>query len=129
MKTYKSGRPTEFNPFENKDHSKIPESKGEYRILNKNKEVKYIGYTNQLRRRMHEHMRTGKLGGENSIFAYKIADGRASRERLAQHETIKIKKHSPELNKRAGGAGRPFKKKSKSTVNTVQRVSESLAAV
>ena len=129
MKTYKSGRPTEFNPFTNKDHSKVPEAKGEYRILGQNKEIMYIGYTNQLKRRMHEHMRSGKLGGENSIFAYKVADGRASRERLARHEAAKIKKHSPELNKRAGGAGRPFKKKSKSTVSTVQRVSKSLAAV
>ena len=113
MKIYKPGRPTEFDPFMNKDHSAVPDAKGEYRILDKNKNVKYVGYTNSLKRRMHEHMRTGKLGGENSIFAYKIADGRASREHLAEHETAKIKKHSPELNKRAGGAGRPFGRKGK----------------
>lgn len=111
MGTYKPGRPKEFKPLNNKDHSRIPKAKGEYRILNDKKEVMYLGYTNSLKRRMQEHIRTGKLGGENIIFAFKEADGRASRERLAQHEAEKIRKHSPELNQRAGGAGRPFKRK------------------
>ncbi len=114
MKIYKPGRPREIDTFNCKERSEVPAAKGEYRILNEKKEVMYIGYTNSLKRRMHEHMRTGKLGGENSIFAYKVADGRASRESLAGHETMKIRQHSPGLNKRAGGAGRPFKRKSNS---------------
>ncbi|SFD30229.1 GIY-YIG nuclease family protein [Ruminococcus albus] len=112
MRLYGPGRPKEFNPFTNRDNSRVPpDAGGEYRILDVDKKIQYIGYTISLKRRMHEHMRSGKLGGENSIFAFKVADGRASRERLAQHEAEKIRKHSPELNQRAGGAGRPFKRK------------------
>lgn len=122
MKIYKPGRPTEIKPYTQKDHSKIPKAKGEYRIIGKDREVKYVGYTNDLRRRMHEHMRSGKLGGDNSTFAFKVADGRASRDTLAKHEADKIAKHDPPLNKRAGGGGRPFKRKKNTGKNASQRV-------
>lgn len=109
MQLYKSGRPTEVKPLEAKKTS-VPNAKGEYRIINsENREVEYIGYSNNLNRRMKEHIRTGKINSQNSIFAYKVADGRASRNSLAEHETQKIKQHNPAMNQRAGGAGRPFK--------------------
>ena len=122
MKIFRPGRPKEFKPFVNKDHSQVPACKGEYRIIGRDRRVMYVGYTNDLRRRMHEHMRTGKLGGDNSTFAYKVADGRASRDSLARHEAEKIRKHEPVLNKRAGGAGRPFGRKNKRGKSTAQRV-------
>ena len=55
-------------------------------------------------------MKEGKLSGDNSIFAYKQADGRASQARINDHERSKIEQHKPELNQRAGGAGRPYKR-------------------
>ena len=129
MKLYKPGRPREFDAFNSTNYAQVPASKGEYRIIGKDREVKYVGYTNNLRRRMREHMRTGKLSGDNNIFAYKTADGRASRDSLARHEAKKIKKHDPVLNKRAGGAGRPFNRKSKAKNSTVHRVAVRTAIV
>ncbi len=67
--------------------------------------------TCDLNRRMNEHRRSGKISGENNIFAFKKADGRASQARLNDHERAKILQHDPILNQRAGGAGRPFKRK------------------
>lgn len=110
MTLYKSGRPTEVSPLDSKNTNKVPSAKGEYRILNsKTKTPVYIGVTKDLNRRMHEHIRSGKIGGDNSIFAYKTADGRASQSRINDHERAKIEQHKPLLNKRAGGAGRPYK--------------------
>lgn len=111
MTLYKSGRPTEVHPLNSGNTRKVPNSKGEYRILHsKTKAPVYIGVSNNLNRRMHEHIRSGKLGGENTIFAYKTADGRASQSRINDHERAKIDQHKPFLNQRAGGAGRPYKR-------------------
>lgn len=109
MNIYKSGRPIEVKPFNPSQYKSVPNKKGEYRILNSDRKILYIGQTNNLKRRMYEHIRSGKLNEQNGIFAYKTADGRASRSTLANHERIKIKKHNPLYNQRAGGAGRPFK--------------------
>lgn len=110
MKLYKPGRPKELHPL-NDPTSRPPKAKGEYRLLDgKNKEKVYIGVSNDLDRRMHEHIRSGKLNKNTSIFAYKVADGRASQKHINDHERIKIKKHAPTLNQRAGGGGRPYKK-------------------
>ncbi len=109
MSLYKPGRAKELHPLTNAAQ-RPPKVKGEYRILDsRTKKPKYIGVTKDLDRRMHEHIKTGKINEQNGIFAYKTADGRASQQRLNNHERIKIDKHSPELNQRAGGAGRPYK--------------------
>ena len=111
MTLYKSGRPTEVSPLDANNTRKVPNVKGEYRILDsKTKKPVYIGVSNNLNRRMHEHIRSGKLSGDNSVFAYKIADGRASQSRINDHERTKINQHKPSLNQRAGGAGRPYKR-------------------
>ena len=98
MSLYKPGRPTEVKPLDPSNTRKVPSAKGEYRIIK------------DLNRRMHDHIRSGKLSGDNSIFAYKQADGRASQARINDHERSKIEQHKPELNQRAGGAGRPYKR-------------------
>lgn len=109
MTLYKSGRPTEVSPLSPSNTRKVPAAKGEYRILNsKTRTPVYIGVSNNLNRRMHEHIRSSKLGGDNTIFAYKTADGRASQSRINNHERAKIDQHKPMLNQRAGGAGRPY---------------------
>lgn len=111
MNLYKPGRPTEVSPLDTNNTRKVPAKKGEYRILNsKTKEPAYIGVSKDLNRRMHEHIRSGKLGGDNTIFAYKTADGRASQDRINNHERAKIEQHKPPLNQRAGGGGRPYKR-------------------
>ena len=113
MSLYKPGRPEEYDPYGEDCSGKPPSAKGEYRIESKleggKRDVKYVGVTNNLNRRCGEHQRTGKLS-EGDIFAYKVADGRASQSRLNDHERQKIEQHDPPLNQRAGGAGRPYKK-------------------
>ena len=110
MKTYKPGRPKEYRPLEG-SLNQIPKAKGEYRILSKDKEVMYIGVSNNINRRVREHIRTGKICLDNPIVACKKADGRAGQSRLNDHERQKIKQHDPKLNQRAGGAGRPYKRR------------------
>lgn len=109
---YKPGRPTEVRPLSESETRTVPSKKGEYRIINSStREIEYVGVSNDLNRRMREHIRSGKIGGDNDIFAYKIADGRASQARINDHERMKIEQHNPSLNQRAGGAGRPYKKR------------------
>ncbi len=109
MPLYNSGRAKELHPLKGRGQ-RPPKAKGEYRILDEvTKKPVYIGVTNNLDRRMHEHIHSGKISGKNSIFAYKVANGAATQQALNDHERMKIKKHSPALNKRAGGAGRPYK--------------------
>lgn len=113
MSLYKPGRAKELHPLSDSEQ-RPPKAKGEYRILDgKTKKPVYIGVSKDLDRRMHEHIKSGKINEQNSIFAFKTADGRASQQCLNDHERMKIEKHSPELNQRAGGAGRPYKSKSK----------------
>lgn len=60
MGTYKSGRPTKYNPSSGSG-TKPPSKAGEYRIRNEAGDIVYIGETNNLNRRMNEHIRSGKL--------------------------------------------------------------------
>ncbi len=111
MALYKPGRPTEVHPLDPNETRTVPKAKGEYRIINGNtREVMYVGVSNNLNRRIREHKLTGKINSENNVVAYKVADGRASQSRINDHERAKIEQHEPPLNKRAGGAGRPYGK-------------------
>lgn len=116
---YKPGRPVEYDPFGSDPSHKPPKKKGEYRILSKSKEgrgkrdIEYIGVTNNLERRMKEHIKSGKLNDKDQCFAYKVADGRTGQGKLNDHERKKIKEHKPPLNQRGGGAGRPYGKNKK----------------
>jgi hypothetical protein len=116
MQIYKSGRPIECR-YSNGVFTRLPPEKpGEYRLLDENRKILYIGQTSNLKRRMHEHMHSGKIGsgsGMAVIFAYKVADGRVSHSSLTEHETAKIRKHQPIMNQRGGGGGRPFNRKNK----------------
>jgi excinuclease UvrABC nuclease subunit len=85
--------------------TKPPARAGEYRILDKNRKVSYIGETNNLARRMGEHRRAGKLC-EGDRFAWQAADGRSTSKTRRAHERAKIKKHKPSLNRSKGGEGR-----------------------
>lgn len=60
MGIYKSGRPRKYNPTTGR--GKMPPSKpGEYRIRDEKGNIVYIGEASDLKRRMQQHIRTGKL--------------------------------------------------------------------
>ncbi len=104
---YSSGRPRKCRPSENSG-TKPPTKPGEYRIRDNDNVVKYVGETNNLYRRMKEHVRSGKCATGNT-FEYKVADGRSTSRTRRAHEQQKIRQHKPYANKSVGGEGRPAK--------------------
>lgn len=111
MGIYKTGRPFKYDPTCDKVQ-KPPCKPGEYRIRDDSSEIIYIGETNDLERRMNEHIRSGKLStGEDGqgTFEYQIADGRSTSNTRREHERQKIAEHQPSLNRSKGGEGRPAK--------------------
>lgn len=107
MAIYGPGRPIKYNPGTGSG-VKPPAKPGEYRIRNGLGILIYIGETNDLRRRMWEHIRSGKLkaGILGHTFEYQIADGRSSSRTRRVHEREKIRQHKPRGNKSGGGEGR-----------------------
>ena len=108
MSIYKPGRPSKYDPFTGKG-SPPPSAPGEYRIRDAAGSIAYVGETNDLRRRMGEHLRRGKLAQEETrggTLEWKTADGRSSSRTRRQHEQAKIARHDPPLNRSIGGASR-----------------------
>lgn len=60
MGIYKPGRPSKYNPSSGSG-CKPPSKPGEYRIRDDEGNIVYVGETNNLNRRMQEHIRSGKL--------------------------------------------------------------------
>lgn len=111
MGMYKAGRPIKYYPLSGSGKCP-PEKAGEYRIRNSANKIVYIGETCNLKRRMNEHIKSGKLNiNFNYSFEYKIADARSSSYSRRQHEKEKIKQHNPILNCSKGGEGRIAKRK------------------
>ena len=82
MSIYKAGRPWKFDPTTGAGH-RPPNSPGEYRMRDGSGCITYIGETNDLARRMREHIRSGKLPtgqGCGSTLEYMVADGLVQRE-------------------------------------------------
>ena len=104
MSIYKPGRPQKYNPS-CETGNKPPSKPGEYRIRDDSGKIRYIGETCNLNRRMHEHIKSGKLNDSRTI-EYKVADGRSTSKTRREHEREKIAEHSPDLNKSKGGEGR-----------------------
>lgn len=109
MGIYHAGRPKKYDPYSGMGHIP-PHLPGEYRFRNESSMVMYIGETNDLRRRMQEHIRSGKLQAGYTV-EFQVADGRSSSRTRRAHEQAKIGKHSPALNRSRGGEGRIAKRK------------------
>ena len=111
MSIYKPGRPVKYDPTTSAGH-KPPAQPGEYRIRDNTGKITYIGETNNLARRMNEHIRSGKLstGSDGGTIEFKTADGRSTSRTRREHEQQKIAQHTPSLNKSKGGEGRIAKK-------------------
>ena len=109
MSIYGAGRPAKFDPFAGTGR-RPPNSPGEYRMRDRSGEIAYIGETNSINRRMHEHMSSGKLE-PGFTLEYKLADGRSTSRTRRVHEQSKIAQHEPYLNRSSGGEGRIAKKR------------------
>ena len=103
MAIYKPGRPLKYNPGIGTGQ-KPPAKPGEYRLRDSNGNIAYVGETNNIARRMGEHLRSGRL---TCTIEYKVADSRSTSSTRREHERMKIKQHKPPLNKSIGGEGRP----------------------
>ena len=98
------GHPFLYDPF-NDYGTEPPHEPGIYWSLNEDNERLYYGETNDLFRRMKEHVRTRKIQpGEK--FVYKPANKSSSSETRRSVERQKIRRHGPRRNQRGGGAGR-----------------------
>ena len=108
MSDYKPGRPAKFNPTTGAG-TKPPVKPGEYRIRDSTGTLQYIGETNNIQRRMGEHIRSGKLatGAGGGTIEYKVASASSTSQSRRAHEQQKIAQHNPPLNKSKGGEGRP----------------------
>jgi excinuclease UvrABC nuclease subunit len=92
-----------------KNGKKPPELPGEYRIRSPKGQLLYIGETNNLARRIREHIRSGKIpmNTRNKYYVeYMVASKSSSSRSRREHEKQKIKQHRPKLNKSNGGEGR-----------------------
>lgn len=104
MGIYHPGRPFKFNPSTGYG-CRPPHLPGEYRIRDPAGSMLYLGETNDLHRRMREHIRTGKLANGCTI-EFQLADRRSSSQTRRVHERSKIAQHAPLLNRSGGGEGR-----------------------
>lgn len=87
--------------------NKLPEQAGIYRFVNKvTGTVDYIGQTNNIKRRIGEHKRSGNFNSAIHNIVYGIAKANATRDALCFTEKQHIKKHRPRNNKTQGGNGR-----------------------
>ena len=105
MGVYRRGRPHKYNAITGVG-AEPPRVVGEYRIKTKNHIIKYIGITNDLKRRMNEHIRSGKINEGAPWFEWMVAKTNSPYQSVRDHEERKIKKHNPELNKNKGRGGR-----------------------
>ncbi|OHB54548.1 MAG: hypothetical protein A2173_01225 [Planctomycetes bacterium RBG_13_44_8b] len=98
------GRPFRYDPFSG-DGAAPPNEPGVYFVHDKVNKRVYIGETNNLIRRVKEHIQTGKIHQGEKVD-YKIANKGSSYEIRRSIETQKIQYHKPQRNQRSGGGGR-----------------------
>jgi len=103
MGVFKAGRPKEYVI----GRDVLPKEAGLYRLRNNTGAGHlYIGKTNNFAHRMATHHKIHK----GDRVSFQKADGRYSEHSILRAEAKAIEKHTPLLNKRAGGGGRHLKK-------------------
>lgn len=91
--------------------SKVPNTcQGEYRILDAQNDVKYVGVVaspnRSLQDRIREHEKTRMFDpAYGDRVQYFAACSNATKEQIYRHEQLSIKKHNPYMNKCKGGNG------------------------
>lgn len=90
-----------------KEINQLPNRPGIYRFVNQvTGTVDYVGQTNNIKRRINEHKRSGHFNSVIHKVVYGIAKADATRDALCFTEKQHIKKHRPLKNKTKGGNGR-----------------------
>ena len=87
-----------------KKPSHVPKSTGVYHIQTSGGNVKYVGVSNNLQRRLQQHIAGDKFK-KNNTFVYGKAKPNISAKTLGRTEKQHIAKHKPYLNKTKGGNG------------------------
>lgn len=86
-----------------------PQTSGIYKINSlENKEVKYVGSTQDINKRLADHARTGTLTRGDMIEAL-IFHSKVQQNEILIYEKELIKTLSPRLNKHPGTPGRPWR--------------------
>lgn len=104
----KPGRPIRYRPS-SPGTTKPPECAGIYYIYDGNGNLIYTGQSVNLRRRVYEHKRNGRIPDGGYVDCIKAKEGISYYE-LDATERAKIDKHNPPSNQRAGGGGRKSSK-------------------
>jgi hypothetical protein len=85
----------------------LPEDPALYRIVGRSKvEILYVGETNNLRRRIAEHISVKKMLPRSHVVHYMLAGPAATWKDRRLVEKVHIGRHDPRLNGTAGGEGR-----------------------
>lgn len=108
MGIYERGRPKKYDAIN--DTGKIPPKvAGEYRVRDKDGNLKYLGISNDINRRIKEHKKTGKINADDRIVEWRPVKPGTPYEKIKEHERKKIKEKHPYDNKAPGGEG-PYPK-------------------
>ena len=99
------GRPIRFRPSSPGSINKLPECAGIYYIHDAEGNIAYVGQAVNLRRRVKQHKKVGKIPEGGYVDCFRAKDGIAYDE-LDATERDKINKYNPPLNQRDGGGGR-----------------------
>lgn len=105
MALYRRGRPNKYNPMTYQG-TPPPPVVGEYRIRYKYGNLKYLGITNNLSRRMREHISSGKISADAPTFEWMPALPGTPYSDIRKHEQEKIRILKPDANINNGGGGR-----------------------
>ncbi len=100
----KPGKPIRYRPSRPTSR-KPPECAGIYYIYDADGTKVYIGQSVNLRRRVYEHKRKGKIPKGGYVDCFRAKNG-ITYDELDDTERKKIKKYNPPLNKNSGGGGK-----------------------
>lgn len=116
------GRPIRFRPS-SPGSAKPPECAGIYYIHDSEGNVVYTGQAVNLRRRIYQHKRNGKIPEGGYVDCFKAKEG-ITYDELDLTKKEKINKYNPLLNQRSGGGGRKSPKLTKRPETEVLAESE-----